>query len=186
MGKIIDALKTRFQTRDIPKTARGRFNALMRKERGDTAKVADRLGVSRRSVQRYAKGDRDISKSKPEILDRLEKEVGRDHQPRVRARAQKEAEQRGLTIETRAQFGFEAAGGSTDSARWRRMTEDVPSHLVPDVFAALRNGDEDELRKVLGQALAEEYFRVPGTAAADLDVTFGEDDTIDYIELDFG
>ncbi|MEU7153858.1 helix-turn-helix transcriptional regulator [Streptomyces sp. NPDC045456] len=182
MGKIIDAMRARFQTRSIPKTAKGQFNALMRKEKGNTARVAERLGVSRRTVQRYVKGERNINKTKPEILDRLQKEAAKDHQPRVTARAQKEAQQRGMTIETRARFGFKSDAGSTDDPRMRRLTEEVPDHLIPEVFEALRAGDEDRLAQLLGQGLAEEYFRTPGTDAEDLDVEFGD---IDYIELDY-
>jgi len=182
MGKIIDAMRARFQTRDIPKTARGQFNALMRREKGNTARVAERLGVSRRTVQRYVKGERNIARSKPEILDRLRNEVAKDHQPRVTARAQKEAQQRGMVIETRARFGFRSDAGSTDDPRMRRLTEEVPTHLIPDVFDALRANDEDKLAELLGQGLAEEYFRTPGTDAAELDVEFTD---IDYIELDY-
>lgn len=182
MGKIVSAMRERFQTRGTAKTARGQFNALMRKEKGNTARVAERLGVSRRTVQRYVKGERNVAKSRPEILDRLQKEAAKDHQPRVTARAQKEAQQRGLTIETRAKFGFTSDAGSTDDPRERRLTEDVPEHLIPDVFEALRNNDEDRLAELLGQGLAEEYFRTPGTDAERLDVTFTD---IDYIELDY-
>ncbi|MFF6852784.1 telomere-protecting terminal protein Tpg [Streptomyces antimycoticus] len=182
MGKIIDAMRARFQTRDVPKTARGQFNALLRREKGNTARVAERLGVSRRTVQRYVKGERSVAKTKPEILDRLRSEVAKDHQPRVTARAQKEAQQRGMTIETRARFGFTSDAGSTDDPRMRRLTEDVPDHLIPSVFEALRNNDEDRLAELLGQGLAEEYFRTPGTDAELLDVEFTD---IDYVELDY-
>ncbi|MCY1649245.1 helix-turn-helix transcriptional regulator [Streptomyces sp. SL203] len=181
MGKILDALKSRFQTRDIPKTTSGRFNALMRKEKGNTQRVAERLGVSRRTVQRYIKGERKIDNS-PKVVARLEKEVSKDHQPKVRAKAQKEAKQRGLTVETRARFGFNAAGGSTDDARLRRLTEDVPDHLVDGIFEALRNGDESEAQKLIAEGLAEEYFRTPGTEREGLDVEFTD---IDYVELDW-
>ncbi|MEU2395053.1 helix-turn-helix transcriptional regulator [Streptomyces sp. NPDC007369] len=183
MGKVIDALKSRFQTRDIPKTARGRFNALMRKEKGDTAKVAERLGVSRRAVQRYVKGDRDISKSKPEILDRLEKEVSKDHQPRVRAKAEAEAKERGIYVETRARFGFTSAGQTTDDPRIRRLTEDMPEDLIPDLFEALRNGNEDKAEQIVAEGLAREYFRLPDTEGVrGLDVEFTD---IDYLEVDY-
>jgi transcriptional regulator with XRE-family HTH domain len=181
MGKVIDAIKSRFQTRDIPKTASGRFNALMRKEKGNTQRVAERLGVARRTVQRYIKGERKIENN-PEVLARLEKEVTKDHQPKVRAQAQKDAQQRGLTVETRARFGYTAAGGSTDDARLRRLTEDVPDHLVDGIFEALRNGDEDEAQRLIAEGLAEEYFRTPGTDAESLDVELTD---IDYIELDW-
>ncbi|MFE6165463.1 telomere-protecting terminal protein Tpg [Streptomyces sp. NPDC056486] len=183
MGKILDAFKAAFQTRDIPKTPQGRFNALMRKEKGDTARVAERLGISRRTVQRYVTGERKIAKTTvPEVLERLEKEVTRDHQPRVRARAEKEARERGLQVETRSAFGFTAAGNSTDSARVRRMAEDVPDHLIGDLFDALRDGNEDRLNELVGEALAEEYFRDHNTRASGLEVELKD---IDYIELDF-
>ncbi|MCY0961461.1 telomere-protecting terminal protein Tpg [Streptomyces sp. H27-H5] len=182
MGKVFDAIKARFQTRDIPKTERGRFNALMRSEKGNTKKVAERLGVSQRQVQRIAKGDRKIENSKPETLKRLEQEVSKGHQPRVRAQAEKRARERGLTVETRAQFGFSADAGSTDDPRWRRLTEDVPDHLIPGLFEALRANDEAEVERLIGQGLAEEYFRMPGTDTERLDVEFGD---VDYIELDY-
>ncbi|MER8039365.1 telomere-protecting terminal protein Tpg [Streptomyces hydrogenans] len=181
MGKLLDAMRSRFLTRDLPKTAKGQFNALMRKEDGNTAKVAERLGVSRRTVQRYVSGERNIAKTKAEILDRLTQEVSKDHQPRVTARAVKEAQQRGMTIETRASFGFKSGERTTDDPRMRRLTEDVPDHLIPQVFEAMRAGDEDKLNELLGQGLAEEYFRTSGPDAAALDVEFGD---IDYIELD--
>ncbi|MFI1890508.1 telomere-protecting terminal protein Tpg [Streptomyces jumonjinensis] len=182
MGKVIDALKARFQTRDIPKTARGQFNALMRKEKGHTGRVAERLGVARRTVQRLVKGDRDISRSTPAVLKRLAAEVSRDHQPRVRAKALKEAKERGLTVETRATFGFTSAEGSTDDARLRRLTENVPDRLIEPIFDALRAGDEDKAKELIAEGLAEEYFRTPGTEAERLDV---ELTGIDYIELDW-
>ncbi|WP_331720079.1 telomere-protecting terminal protein Tpg [Streptomyces sp. NBC_01136] len=180
MGEIVDALRARLQTRGLPKTAKGLFNALMRKEKGNTQRVAERLGVSRRQVQRIVKGDRKIANSKPETLDRLRKEVSKDHQPRVTAKAAKEAKDHGLTIETRATFGFHAAAGSTDDSRMRRLTEDVPEELLDDLFAALRNGDEEEAQRIAGEALAMEYFRDGGTRADGLGVEFTD---IDYIEF---
>ncbi|MFJ3673634.1 telomere-protecting terminal protein Tpg [Streptomyces sp. NPDC090106] len=180
MGKIIDALRARIQTRSLPKTARGQFNALMRKEKGNTARVAERLGLSRRQVQRFAKGDRDIRKSKAETLAALRREVSRDHQPRVTAKGIKDAKSRGLTIETRANFGFHAAAGSTDDSRMRRLTEGVPDELLDDLFEALSNGDEEKAQEIAGEALAMEYFRDGGTRAGGLDVTFGDIDYIDF------
>lgn len=181
MGKTIDAIKARFQTRDIPKTTAGRFNALMRKAKGNTQIVAERLGVSRRTVQRYVKGERKIENS-PKVLERLEKEVTKDHQPRVRKRALTEAKQRGLTVETRATFGFTAAAGSTDDSRERRLTEDIPDDLIEPLFEALRDGDEDRAQELIAEGLAESYFRDGGTRAEGLGVEFTG---IDYIELDW-
>ncbi|MFI5867718.1 telomere-protecting terminal protein Tpg [Streptomyces sp. NPDC051546] len=183
--KIFDAFKAKVQTRDIPKTARGQFNAVARKEKGDTKKIAERLGISRRQVQRILKGDRKIENSRPETLANLEKQVRRDHQPRIRAKGEAEAKARGMYVHTRAQFGFQSAAGSTDDARYRRLTEDVPDHLIPELFEAARAGDEDRLRELIGNGLAEEYFHspeTPGTAREELLVEFGD---IDYIEIEY-
>jgi hypothetical protein len=186
VNKIVEALRERFQTRDIAKTPQGRFNELVRAETGkdgrpNTKAIAERLGVSQRQVQRYIKTKGQIAKADPQTLERLETEVRKDHQPRIMARAQREAEQRGLGVETRARFGYHtSSAGTTDQARLRRLTENVPSHLIPDIFEALRNSDEERLRELVAEGLAEEYFRTPGGGAADIDVTFSE---IDYIEF---
>ncbi|MFJ9427897.1 telomere-protecting terminal protein Tpg [Streptomyces sp. NPDC101249] len=181
--KILKALRDKFQTRDIPKTPRGRFNALLRREKGNTAKVAERLGVSRRQVQRLVKGERKIENSKPETLGRLEQEVRKEHQPRVTAKAQKEAQERGLVIETRAAVGFTADAGTTDDPRMRRLTEEVPPELIPEVFEALRNGDEAKLNELAAKAVSP-YFYTPGTAANEDELGIELTD-IDYIEFDY-
>jgi hypothetical protein len=178
--------KIKVRTRNIPVSAKARFNALMRKEKGDTGKVAERLGVSRRQVQRLAAGTRDIEKSKKSTLDALEREVRKDHQPRVKARAEKEAKERGVFIHTRAQFGFTSAGESTDDARYRLISEDMPPELIGDIVEALHQEDEARLQELIGEGLAREYFRspeIPGTQRERLDVTFGD---IDYIEMEWG
>lgn len=184
MGEVIDALRGRFQTRDIAKTPAGRFNALMRKEKGDTARVAARLGVTRRTVQRWAQGTRNIANTKPDTLKRLEAEVRRDHQPRVTKRAAADAKQRGVFVETRARFGFRSAAGSTDDPRMRRLSEDLylSDQDVERLFDALRDGDEDTARAIISEGLAQQYFRDGGTRADSLDVDFN---LIDYIELDY-
>ncbi|MGW2227493.1 telomere-protecting terminal protein Tpg [Streptomyces formicae] len=181
--KILQSLRAKFQTRDIPKTPQGRFNALMRREKGNTARVAERLGISRRQVQRLVKGERKIQNSKPETLGRLEGEVRKDHQPRVTAKAQKEAQDRGLVIETRAAVGFSSDAGTTDDPRMRRLTEEVPPELIPEVFEALRNGDEDRLNELAARSVAP-YFYTPGTAANENELGIELTD-IDYIEWDY-
>ncbi|MFD8597663.1 telomere-protecting terminal protein Tpg [Kitasatospora sp. NPDC059646] len=177
-SKIIDALKAKFgdqvQTRDIAKTAQGRLNALVRAEtpkggKPDTARLAERLGVSRRQVQRYLSGKAKISGAKKQTLDRLESEVRKDHQPRVFAKVKREAQRRGMGLEIRASFGFSSAAGSTDDPRMRRLTENVPSHLIPDMLDAWREGDEQRLRELVAEGLAEEYF--VGASGSDVELT---------------
>ncbi|MFD4535641.1 telomere-protecting terminal protein Tpg [Kitasatospora sp. NPDC058397] len=186
--KIIDALTERFtiRTRDIAKTPQGRFNALAREAtpkggKPNTARLAERLGVSRRQVQRYLKREAKIGNASAETLRRLEAEVRKDHQPRIFAQAQQQAERGGLGVEARASFGFSTSqAGGTDDARLRRVDEEIPSHLIPEIFEAMRVGDEDRLRELVADGVAEAKFRVPGGGAAGLDVEFTD---IDYIKF---
>lgn len=49
-------------------------------------------------------------------------------QPQIRAKARKQAASTGgLVVSTRARFGFEAAGGTTDDARIRYITQVLPT-----------------------------------------------------------
>jgi hypothetical protein len=170
-SKIVDALKAKFadqvQTRDIAKTHQGRFNALKRAatpkgaDSPNTAVLAERLGVSRRQVLRYLKGETKIGNAKADTLERLEAEVRKEHQPGVYARVKKQAQRNGMGVQIRAQVGFKSAAGTSDDGRMRRLTENVPSHLIGDMFDAWREGDEERLRELVAEGLAEEYFVGP-------------------------
>ncbi len=74
-------------TRPIPKSARARMRFLVKVEGGSTAAVAARLGVTQRTVERYLKGT--LPRPRKDLAARLEREVRRDWQPRVRQRAKK-------------------------------------------------------------------------------------------------
>ncbi|MET8703615.1 XRE family transcriptional regulator [Kitasatospora sp. NPDC004723] len=179
---ILDWMRGRFLTRDVAKTPQGQFNAVMRAHKGDRAAVAAALGVNRRSVDRYIDGTRKLKNSPEAVKAALRKEAARVHQPRVQSRARREAEQRGLIVDTRARLGYHtSAAGQTDQARLRTLTRGVPSRLVGSIFDAMQAGDEEKLRELVAEGLAEDYFREPGGGASDLTITFTD---IDYIELD--
>ncbi|MGW2587774.1 telomere-protecting terminal protein Tpg [Streptomyces virginiae] len=183
MGAIRDALDRARQavtTRPIPARTGTRLSFLLKKEGGSTAAVAARLGVSQRTVQRYLKGDRSPNAKASAALER---EVRRDWQPLVKKRAEKEAARRGITVETRARFGFRAAGGSTDDSRLRRITQHITPENSSAAFAAYRAGaSEEELAAIVGGALGESYFRDGGRRASGLDVELTD---IDYIDIDY-
>ncbi|MCX4808992.1 helix-turn-helix domain-containing protein [Streptomyces sp. NBC_01214] len=183
MGAIRDALdraRNAVTTRPIPVRTGTRLAFLLKKEKGSTAAVAARLGVSQRSVQRYLKGDRAPS---PAAAAALEREVRQDWQPKVKARAEKEAARRGIVVETRARFGFRAPGGTTDDARLRRITQHITPENSAEAFAAYRAGaSEDELAAIVGGALGESYFRDGGRRAQGLDVELTD---IDYIDIGY-
>ena len=99
-GEIDDAIERADQesfTREPPKTLQGRINFLM-KQLKTTKAVAQELGVSQRSVERYRKGER---KHPPQhITDKIDAAVRSRWQPLVRRRRRKQAAVT-TTVETR-------------------------------------------------------------------------------------
>ncbi|MEW2521510.1 telomere-protecting terminal protein Tpg [Actinacidiphila alni] len=185
MGEMEEALaraSAGTATRPIPKSAQARMRFLLKTEKGSTRAVAARLGVSRRTVERYLKGT--LRRPRAELAARLEREVRRDWQPRVQQRAKKQAATAtGIVIETRARFGFTAAPGSTDDGRVRRITQHLPPPYAARLFDAQASGaTEQQLQRIAAEGLQEVYFKDNGRRAADLEVEFTD---IDYIELDF-
>jgi hypothetical protein len=185
VGKLRDSLERASEaaaTRPIPTSAGARMRFLVRSEKGSTRAVAARLGVTQRTVERYVKGT--FRRPRPDLAERLEREVRKDWQPRVRQRARKRAAtSTGIVIETRARFGFTAAPGSTDDARMRRITQHLPSAYAARLFDAQAAGaTEQQLRRIAAEGLQEIYFKDRGRRAHDLAVEFTD---IDYIELDF-
>mgnify|MGYP001274112225 CR=1 FL=1 len=185
MGEIQDAIEEalqRTQTRPLPRSVRARVRVLLRAERGNTAAVARRLGVSRRTVQRYLAGR--IRTPSPRVAEVLEREARRSWQPGLRARAIRRAAREGIAVETRARFGFTAAPGSTDDPRLRRVTELLDPEAAGRLLAAHQAGaGEAELRRILGEGLGHAYFRDHGRRAHGLDVEITD---IDYLDLELG
>lgn len=183
MGIIADALDRAVQaqfTRKPPVSTQARARFLVRQLHGTRA-VAELLGVSQRTVERYLTGQR---RNPPApIARRLEEEVRRRWQPRVRRRAtQRAATQTGITIETRATFGYTAPIGTTDESRLRRITQHLPPAYAARLFEQQQAGaDEHALAEVVAEGLQEQYFKDGGRRAQQLDVRLTG---IDYLEAD--
>ncbi|MEU9980743.1 XRE family transcriptional regulator [Streptomyces sp. NPDC050856] len=185
MGILADSLdkaESNTFTRPIPRSAGARMRFLVRSEKGSTRAVARRLGVSQRTVERYLKGQ--IKHPRAELAARLEAEVRRSWQPRVRRRARETAATTGgIVIETRARFGFTAAPGSTDDSRLRLITQHLPPAYAARLFEARTAGaTERQLRDIAAEGLQEQYFKDHGRRADGLQVEFTD---IDYVEFDF-
>ncbi|MFD6916800.1 telomere-protecting terminal protein Tpg [Streptomyces virginiae] len=184
MGEIEDAIVRADQeafTKAPPKTLKGRINFLL-KQFKTTKAVAAELGVSRRSVERYRKGDR---KSPPKaVADRIETAVRARWQPVVRGRRRKEAAtSTGITVETRARFGYTAPVGTTDDGRVRRLTVHLPAAYAQRLFDARAQGAADrDLRAIVAEGLQEIYFKDGGTRADQLRIEFTD---IDYFDVSF-
>lgn len=184
MGTIGDSLQRAAQatfTRKPPVTTQARTAYLVKQLKG-TQPVADLLGVSQRSVERYLQGTR---KHPPKpVAERLDNAVKARWQPLVRKRAaRKAADSGGITIETRAQFGYIAAPGTSDDGRLRRLTEHLPHTYAGRLFAAQDAGaSEEELQDILAEGLQEVYFKDGGRRADGLLVRFNN---IDYLDVDY-
>ncbi|MFJ3728577.1 telomere-protecting terminal protein Tpg [Streptomyces sp. NPDC090045] len=184
MGDIDAALERADReafTRQPPKGLKARINFLMGRLK-TTRAVAAELGVSQRSVERYRTGER---KSPPKaIADRIDAAVRARWQPRVRGRRRRQAATAtGITVETRARFGYTAPIGTTDDGRMRRLTVHLPPAYAQRLFDARQQGAADrELRAIVAEGLQEIYFKDGGTRADQLEVELTD---IDYIDVSF-
>ncbi|MFF7489505.1 telomere-protecting terminal protein Tpg [Streptomyces luteogriseus] len=185
MGEIDDAIERADRegfTRQPPKTLQARINFLM-KQLKTTRAVAQEIGVSQRSVERYRKGER---KHPPQaIAERIDAAVRARWQPQVRRRRRKQAATTtGITVETRARFGYTAPVGTSDDGRFRRLTVHLPPTYAQRLFNARDAGAGDQqMRQIIAEGLKEIYFQDSGARALELsDVTLND---IDYLDLDY-
>ncbi|MGA5207947.1 telomere-protecting terminal protein Tpg [Streptomyces variegatus] len=182
MGIVGDGLDKAVQqafTRPIPKSPGAQMRYLVKQLKGTRA-VAEQLGISQRTVERYVKDQ--IRRPRADLAQRLADAVRERWQPRVRAQArQQAATSTGIIIDTRARFGFTAAPGTTDDARIRHITLALPPQYAARLFDAQDVGaSEQQLRDLAGEALGEVYFRDGGRRAHGLDVKFTDIEHVDF------
>ncbi|MET9720258.1 XRE family transcriptional regulator [Streptomyces rochei] len=181
IGDSLDrALESAF-TRRPPQSAQAQMKYLVKQLKGTRA-VAQALGISQRTVERYVKGQ--LKRPRQDLRGRMEREVKKRWQPQVRAKAkQKAASTDGLIVSTRARFGFTAAPGTTDDARIRDITQALPPQFADRLFTAKEQGaTERQLQQIAAEGLAQMYFRANNTRAHGLGVEFTDVEHID-IEL---
>ena len=183
MGAVQDSIEAALQaaqTRPLPASPAARMRILVRAENGSTRAVAARLGCSQRQVERYLAGQ--ARRPTPRLAAALEREARKAWQPGVRRRTIRRAAQAGITVETRARFGFTAAAGSTDDPRMRRITEQLPPDVTAQLLAAHQAGaSEAQLQQILAAGLGHVYFQDRGRRAHDLEVEIAD---IDYLDVD--
>ncbi|MEV8308816.1 XRE family transcriptional regulator [Streptomyces flavidovirens] len=182
LGDSLEKAETNTFTRPLPKSAQAQMRFLVKSEKGSTKAVAERLGTTQRTVERYLKGQ--FKRPRKDLAARLVAEVGKSWQPKVRERAkQQAASTTGIVIETRARFGFTAAPGTTDDSRLRLITQHLPPAYASRLFDAQAEGaTEQQLQRIAAEGLQEEYFKDRGRRAPGLHVELTD---IDYIELDY-
>ncbi|QNA70569.1 helix-turn-helix transcriptional regulator [Streptomyces sp. So13.3] len=185
MGEIEAAIERADReafTRQPPKTLPARINYLL-KQLGTAKAVAQELGITADSVNRYRRGAR---KNPPkDIAAKIDNAVRQRWQPQVRKRRQRQAAATtGVTVETRARFGYTAPVGTTDDGRFRRLTVHLPPAYAQRLFDARNTGASDQqMRGIIAEGFKEVYFQDGGGRATGLsDVTLND---IDYLDLDY-
>jgi DNA-binding transcriptional regulator YdaS (Cro superfamily) len=185
VGEIEDAIERADResfTREPPKTLKGQIGYLL-KQMGSAKAVAAELGVTADSVNRYRRGARKHARA--DVAAKIDDAVRQRWQPQVRKRRQKQAATSGgITVETRARFGYTAPVGTTDDGRFRRLTVHLPPTYAQRLFDARESGvSEQEMRGIIAEGFKEIYFQDGGDRAAGLsDVTLND---IDYLDLDY-
>ncbi|MYR28093.1 MULTISPECIES: DNA-binding protein [unclassified Streptomyces] len=184
-GEIDDAIERADReafTKDPPKTLKGQIGFLL-KQLGSAKAVAQELGVTADSVNRYRRGARKHARA--DVAAKIDDAVRQRWQPLVRKRRQKQAATSGgITVETRARFGYSAAVGTTDDGRFRRLTVHLPAAYAQRLFDARDTGASDqEMRGIIAEGFKEVYFQDGGGRAMGLsDVEIND---IDYLDLDY-
>ncbi|MEU2856706.1 telomere-protecting terminal protein Tpg [Streptomyces syringium] len=185
MGEIEDAIERADReafTREPPKTLKGQIGYLI-KQFGSAKAVAQEIGVTADSVNRYRRGAR--KNARTDVAAKIDDAVRARWQPQVRKRRRKQAAaSTGITVETRARFGYSAAVGTTDDGRFRRLTVHLPPTYAQRLFDARDAGASDrEMRGIIAEGFKDVYFQDGGSRAMGLsDVEIND---IDYMDFDY-
>ncbi|MCZ1000737.1 terminal protein [Streptomyces mirabilis] len=172
--EILDALvraEHAVFTRPAPKSARAQMKFLLTRAKGSTKAVADRLGVSRSTVERYCSGA--SKKPQKRLQAALVEETEAQWQPQVRAQArQHAATSGGLVISCRAYFGF-TANGTSDEGRVKDIITAVsPSHAAQILQEMEAGATDEDLQPLLAEAITVSYFQEGGTTRLGLRADF--------------
>lgn len=173
-GKVLEALvraERKLFTRPAPKSAKARMKFLRTREGGSTAAVAERLGTSRRTVERYLAGK--LTKPQKRLQAALVEATESEWQPQVRAQARAAAAtSRGMMVDVTAYFGFTCTG-SSDDGRERQITTDISPTYVKQILELQEAGaTEEDLYPIIAEAITESYFTEWGTRADGLRADF--------------
>ncbi|MGW8767560.1 telomere-protecting terminal protein Tpg [Streptomyces sp. NPDC055815] len=168
-------------TKNPPKTLKGQVGFL--RKYLSAQEIGEEAGVTADSVNRYRRGAR--KHARPDVAAKIEAMVRERWQPLVRRRRQKQAATTGgITVETRARFGYTAPVGTTDDGRFRRLTVHLPPTYAQRLFDARETGASDQdMRRIIAEGFREVYFQDGGGRAMGLSDVEIKD--IDYLDLDY-
>lgn len=169
-GGILAALaaaERKVFTRPVPKSATAQVKLVLTRTKESAKGLAARLGVSRRTVERYRAGK--LTRPHKRLRAALAEEAESHWQPQVKAQAREQASTSGgMTVSVVAYFGF-TASGSSDDGRERYITTAISPTYAAQILRLQEEGaTDDELHPVVAEAVTESYFTEWGTRAAGL------------------
>ncbi|KOG59227.1 telomere-protecting terminal protein Tpg [Streptomyces sp. NRRL WC-3725] len=181
-GRVLEALtwaERRVLHPACAESAKAQVKFLLTRAKGSTKALAERLGVSRRTVERYRAGK--LATPQKRLQAALVEETESEWQPQVRAQAREQAStSSGMRVEVTAYFGF-TCSGSSDDGRIRTITTPIsPTYArrIPELQEA--GATEEDLHPVVAEAITESYFTEWGTRADGLRADFTHVESIDF------
>ena len=181
-NRVLDALKRaerKVFTRPAPKSAKAQMEFLYTRAKQSTKALAEQLGVSTRTVQRYRGGQQ--TKPQKRLQATLVEATESQWQPQVRAQArERTATSSGMMVEVTAYFGFTCTG-SSDDGRERTITTPISPTYVKEILRLQEAGaTEEDLHPVVAEAITESYFTEWGSRADGLRADFTHVQSIDF------
>jgi transcriptional regulator with XRE-family HTH domain len=166
-------------TRPALKSATAQVKFLITRTKESAKDLAARLGVSRRTVERYRAGK--LTRPHQRLRAVLVEETESHWQPQVRAQAREQAStSSGMMVRVVAYFGF-TASGSSDDGRERYITTDIsPTYAAQILHLQEEGATDDELHPVVAEAIVESYSTEWGTRADGLRADFTHVKSIEF------
>ncbi|MFF7772543.1 telomere-protecting terminal protein Tpg [Streptomyces massasporeus] len=144
---------------------------LLTRAQGSTKVLTERLGISRRTIERYRSGT--LKTPQKRLQAALVEETQCKGKPQVRDQTRKKASTSSrMMVEVTAYFGF-IASGSSDNGRSRTITTPISPTSVQQILDLQEAGaTEEDLHPLVVEAITESYFTEWGTRAHGLRADF--------------
>ncbi|MEU2073880.1 terminal protein [Streptomyces sp. NPDC013489] len=157
--------------RPAPKSAKAQVKFLLTRAKGLAKALAERLGVSRRTVDCYSAGTTTTQQKR--LRAALVEATESEWKPQVRAQVCAAAvTSRGMMVDVTAFFGFTCKGSSDDGRERQVATEVAPTYVKQILERQEAGATEKDLHPIVAEAITESYFTEWGTRAHGLRADF--------------
>lgn len=158
-------------TRPVPKSAKAQVKILLTRTKDSARNLADRLGVSIRTVERYRAGK--LTKPQKRLQAALVEATESEWQPQVREQAREQAAiSASMMVHVVAYFGFTARGSSVDGCERHVTTAISRTYAAQIPQPQEADATEQELHPIVAQAITESHFTDWGTRCQGLAADF--------------